>query len=870
MTPIRHRTFVELNDLYARVARVEVKAGRVSICALDEFELADRPENDSIQRLGELFASAPPDVSIVGLPNTRFHQAGGDEARAHATADAIRKHLHGSQADGCDAWRFALSATGDAPIGASGRAGRWISAVSRQNRGAASQRALETCRIDENTSCSDAFARHGAIRRILKVTGRSTEVYVLELGQDCSSLFVISSSGTELVREIDFTFTHVVDATAAAMNLRMRGAAAKLLANPRYDFTETSSRIARQLADRLAPMLDQVRSGRGRESAGIVLAGLPVRLGWIGRMVADLVSMPWWTPAASEWLEKAEIELDHELRPRSEASEWLSLFGVVEQDARDAKAQLSRWHDGASARNTPIPIETVRIEPVNTVDEGAADAAPEIATSADADGRTVSPVAESRKEESSTEDAACASVPTGKAEVRAAAEPPTMPRPVVEAPHTANESSPVSVVAAPEKRRTRAAGWILSAAALAVVATLATFYFREVNRQTAAAESARLAAESRAALDAAARVEAEHRAAAEAEARRIAEEQSALRIAEAERAGTLASEEALRREAEAKRLLAIRGAVRVTTEPAGATVAIGNYAPRTTPARVDDLRIGKYPVIVTLDGYEDHTSEVEITDNRAVDLGTIRLHKKAGTVSVTSIPAGVNFDLRPAGGGLFLAADETWQGTTPAEIQSIPPGDYVVTFLRDGWERVSQSIRVENRRGASADYRFVGAALRVNSSPAGASVALNGKAIGKTPLALTEIPPGETILVFELADHETTKVVRRAEAAELVDVEVELRALDRIYGPAELDSSPQAIAMMQPDLTGMPELAGRRVVIGFEVSPSGVPENAFVVEAPNADLGQRCLDAVGNWRFTPGLVRGRPVRTRVNLPFVIR
>ncbi|MGH8017667.1 MAG: TonB family protein, partial [Opitutaceae bacterium] len=312
-----------------------------------------------------------------------------------------------------------------------------------------------------------------------------------------------------------------------------------------------------------------------------------------------------------------------------------------------------------------------------------------------------------------------------------------------------------------------------------------------------------------------------------------------------------------------------RGSVRVVTEPAGATVAVGNYAPEESPAVIDDLRPGRYPVVISKDGFDDVAIEVEILESVVADPGVIRLARQAGSVSITSIPSGVPFDLRPAEGRLFAASDETRQGVTPATLPDLDPGDYVLTYLREGWPRQSERFTIENHRATSVEHRYLGAALRVSSEPAGATVFLNGAEVGTTPMALADIPPGELSLTLELPGYETEKLTRLAEAEQLVDVAVRLELFNRLYSPSELDAAPLAIQTVRPQIASTPDRSGRKVVLSFEVSLSGLPENAVVLEAPDEESGRRCLEALQEWRFTPALAGGRPVRTKVNLPFVI-
>lgn len=122
-----------------------------------------------------------------------------------------------------------------------------------------------------------------------------------------------------------------------------------------------------------------------------------------------------------------------------------------------------------------------------------------------------------------------------------------------------------------------------------------------------------------------------------------------------------------------------------------------------------------------------------------------------------------------------------WRGRTPLTLEDLAFGDYVVRIVQDGY-RVEQqdftlsasdpsrtvSMRLEReappapsaRPSPSAPTAYFGS-VYVDSRPQGATVYLSGKAYGKTPLRIPEVPVGSHVVRLELVDHRSwTNTVR--------------------------------------------------------------------------------------------------------------
>jgi len=97
-----------------------------------------------------------------------------------------------------------------------------------------------------------------------------------------------------------------------------------------------------------------------------------------------------------------------------------------------------------------------------------------------------------------------------------------------------------------------------------------------------------------------------------------------------------------------------------------------------------------------------------------------------------------------------------------------------------------------------------------------------------------------------------------------------VHAAQSLQGPtATLDSSPSVLSSQFPDYPRHLQNAGieGRVVVHFTVETDGSVSDATVQGSPAAQLAALTLNAIKQWKFTPAMKGGVPVRARIQQPF---
>ncbi len=227
------------------------------------------------------------------------------------------------------------------------------------------------------------------------------------------------------------------------------------------------------------------------------------------------------------------------------------------------------------------------------------------------------------------------------------------------------------------------------------------------------------------------------------EQRRLAEN-ARLEAAEREAEALKLKNEQEKAAAEAQRLANARGGIVVRTHPAGAEVRVGAIALEKSPLTLKDQKLGKYPVRIRLDGYDDWSGEVEVKENEFADLA-VALVRSTGTLSVASEPAGMEVEIRGSGTGA-----PPQRVRTPGQLK-LPTGTYTATFRRPGWPDQTRTVEIGRNAAVETGADFVPGSLRVDSTPSGAEVWLGERRLGTTPVRLDEVQPGAAALTVRLA-----------------------------------------------------------------------------------------------------------------------
>jgi len=204
-----------------------------------------------------------------------------------------------------------------------------------------------------------------------------------------------------------------------------------------------------------------------------------------------------------------------------------------------------------------------------------------------------------------------------------------------------------------------------------------------------------------------------------------------------------------------------------TTGVAGATVLADGEIKGRTPLAGVELAAGDHEIVVRAEGYAEFSRTVQIEGLGHRQTITAALIPASAAVTVQSSTAGATLWLGSKGIGALPLTTELAAGTHAIEIRA------------PGFKPWRQSIVVtagQPQTIGPVALSPADAQLRVESEPAGASVALDGRYAGTTPATLALSPGREHRVTLSKLGYGSASRSVRLERAEERDLRVTLRA----------------------------------------------------------------------------------------------
>lgn len=203
------------------------------------------------------------------------------------------------------------------------------------------------------------------------------------------------------------------------------------------------------------------------------------------------------------------------------------------------------------------------------------------------------------------------------------------------------------------------------------------------------------------------------------------------------------------------------GSVTVTSTPPGADVEVDGESWGVTPATREQVASGTHLVRVSKENYYPQEKEVDVFDGVHREM-PFQLSASVGFLTVESDPPGATVTDVESGEAL---------GTTPLDELPLAPGTYTLRIELDDYETVERTAPV-SLAGAPAVHlelaRRTGH-LRVETTPARATVILDGERRGTTPAVVRDLPTGSHELRIEKPGYDTqlaTVTVRHNQVSE--------------------------------------------------------------------------------------------------------
>jgi hypothetical protein len=321
----------------------------------------------------------------------------------------------------------------------------------------------------------------------------------------------------------------------------------------------------------------------------------------------------------------------------------------------------------------------------------------------------------------------------------------------------------------------------------------------------------------------------------------------------------------LARELAAARAAAAPGSLKIASVPAGADVQVDGRPVQRAPVSIEGLPPGRHAVRLALAGHVPQELTADIVASKTTDLGSIKLEPAIGALAVSSSPSESEFSIRSS----TTPADAAplRRGRTPAQLDDLAAGEYVIQFTRAGWPDRTERVAIEGGATARVGTTFQAGTVTINSSPTGATVLQGGLLLGTTPLTLGGVPPQKVTYELIVAGYEPLKVSGTVVEGRELELNGTLMDLNRVVSAEEVRTPPRPYVTTPLGLGRIPRSAPPYITVSFVVLLNGSLQDVTVLETIDRKLARKSVEAIAKWKFFPGVSHaGYPVKVRMSMP----
>ncbi|MHC4268092.1 MAG: PEGA domain-containing protein, partial [Planctomycetota bacterium] len=221
------------------------------------------------------------------------------------------------------------------------------------------------------------------------------------------------------------------------------------------------------------------------------------------------------------------------------------------------------------------------------------------------------------------------------------------------------------------------------------------------------------------------------------------------------------------------------GSVSIKSDPAEATIFLNGDEYGITPESITGIKKGIYEVEAKLDGYVTWRKTVKIKPGKDISLIAM-LQRITGAVSINSEP--------PAA---MIHIDGKNIGVTPKTLNEIIPGKHMVEVIKDGYKDWSNSVDIipEKELTLMAKLQMKPGSVGIKSEPSNATVFLDEKDFGTTPITITDLQPGSHKVEVKMDGYknwsEIIKIINGKELSLTAELQVKTGSVSIKSGPSD-------------------------------------------------------------------------------------
>lgn len=193
------------------------------------------------------------------------------------------------------------------------------------------------------------------------------------------------------------------------------------------------------------------------------------------------------------------------------------------------------------------------------------------------------------------------------------------------------------------------------------------------------------------------------------------------------------------------------GGLYIETEPAGATVYFNRAEMGKTPLTLDELQPGTYPLEIVKELYLDTTITLQVTSLDYANM-KLQLTPNFGKLIIKSTPERA-----------MVWINGRQRDYTPLTIPQFTAGNYTLRLTKDMYHDYDGNFTIKPGKSFSESFNLnpMFGTVKIQSTPPGAEVTVDGVLWGTTPVTREQVLSGEYIIKLTLEDYfeEQAKIV---------------------------------------------------------------------------------------------------------------
>jgi hypothetical protein len=134
--------------------------------------------------------------------------------------------------------------------------------------------------------------------------------------------------------------------------------------------------------------------------------------------------------------------------------------------------------------------------------------------------------------------------------------------------------------------------------------------------------------------------------------------------------------------------------LKISSEPAGASVLLNGATRGTTPCTIDRIPSGTVDIEISLKGFASHRSQIVLKAGDVVDV----------PAPLKAVPAALTVHSIPSQARVYV--NNQFQGEAPVAMTNLPPGEYRLRAEKRGYETDARNITLKPEDQVTEEFRL--------------------------------------------------------------------------------------------------------------------------------------------------------------------